>query len=104
MEEGETTEEEDALHEAQQGEEEDNDEEAQEEEKSGGDKEQRSPKAVVRKAAALLVAGTALCALFSDPVVEAVSAFSKARNAPVISMHCSVGVLLGTCLLPAMRM
>ena len=64
---------------------EDEDEDQEEDEEGsggqdGGGKEQRqSPKAIVRKAALLLLAGTSLCAVFSDPVVDAVTAFSKVR-------------------------
>ena len=44
-----------------------------------GKEQQQSPKAVVRRAVLLLLAGTVLCAVFSDPVVDAVAAFSKVR-------------------------
>lgn len=40
-------------------------------------KEPPTPRAIISKAAVKLLIGTAACALFSDPMVEAVSGFSK---------------------------
>lgn len=42
-----------------------------------GDQAPPTHRAIITKAAVKLLLGTALCALFSDPMVEAVSGFSK---------------------------
>ncbi|EIE26168.1 hypothetical protein COCSUDRAFT_61158 [Coccomyxa subellipsoidea C-169] len=47
-----------------------------------GAKEPPTPRAIISKAAVKLLIGTAACALFSDPMVEAVSGFSKASGIP----------------------
>ncbi|KAK9907616.1 hypothetical protein WJX75_007049 [Coccomyxa subellipsoidea] len=52
---------------------------------NGSEKGDRAPpthRAIITKAAVKLLLGTALCALFSDPMVEAVSGFSKASGIP----------------------
>lgn len=56
-------------------------------EEGGSDgKEPRGAKQIVMRSAGLLLAGTAVCAVFSDPMVEAVSAFSKVGN-PLLELY-----------------
>jgi hypothetical protein len=54
-------------------------EEEDPEEEGKEHKEPLTPGQIARKAILLLIAGTAVCAFFSDPMVDAVSAFSKVR-------------------------
>ncbi|CAL8462752.1 g2285 [Coccomyxa elongata] len=61
---------------------EDEDQGDEEDKSDGNEKAPPTPRAIIRKAAILLLIGTAACALFSDPMVEAVSAFSKASGIP----------------------
>ena len=59
-------------------EEEDDAEDEAEDEKN--EKEAMSTKKLVTKAVLMLLAGTIVCAVISDPMVDAVSNFSKVRN------------------------
>ncbi len=58
-------------------EDEDEDQGNDEDKSDENEKAPPTPRGIIRKAAILLLIGTAACALFSDPMVEAVSAFSK---------------------------
>ena len=57
--------------------EEDEAEDEAEDEKKEEDKEKMTTKKLVTKAVLMLLAGTIVCAVFSDPMVDAVSNFSK---------------------------
>lgn len=57
-------------------EEEDEAEDEAEDEKKEEDKEEMTTKKLVTKAVLMLLAGTIVCAVFSDPMVDAVSNFS----------------------------
>ena len=46
-------------------------------EENNSSKEPSTPAGIIKKAVLLLLLGTLLCAVFSDPMVDAISAFSK---------------------------
>ena len=60
--------------------EEDEAEDEAEDEKKEEDKEKMTTKKLVTKAVLMLLAGTIVCAVFSDPMVDAVSNFSKVSS------------------------
>ena len=64
------------------GEEEENAEGEEEEDAQSEDEQKGSPThaQIIRKAALMLLAGTLVCAVVSDPMVDAVSSFSKVRS------------------------
>lgn len=57
----------------------DDEEDASDDEPEGHPKTPPSRRDIVTQAVLLMLAGTVVCALFSDPLVEAVSSFSKVR-------------------------
>ncbi len=72
-------------------EEEDAEDEAEDEKK---DKEAMSTKKLVTKAVLMLLAGTIVCAVISDPMVDAVSNFSKVCSCSQMSLVHSMSLQL----------
>ncbi|CAL5223152.1 g5620 [Coccomyxa viridis] len=91
---------------SEEEEEEDAEDEAEDEKK---DKEAMSTKKLVTKSVLMLLAGTIVCAVISDPMVDAVSNFSKASKIPafyvafVVTPYASNASELVSSLIFAMR-
>lgn len=79
----------------EEGEQEDEEKENEQDEEEDENKPPPSPTQIAVKAVVLLVIGTAGCAVFSDPLVDAVSNFSKVvtlihHHTPRWLMTCAV--------------